>query len=487
MRVLLNILIYLIAWPVLAYDWQGAPGWGDGYVELRDAFYPPLSASPRAYDASTNVYFAKDVWAQDIANALHERAYWAGVDLQTNTYWGTDGFSVRWEHEHLEGLKSYAKEIITRYISLTNRSDAGAGYSGNYTAWYAQFDIIDPATGTNYVYSLDYASTVINPPNWTIEGFFEWSGLPTNYFEYTPARFLGATSVGFTNQHTAAGGGTNEWTTLDYGWEGMLAALKACQDLFLAEKSGVVRKEYGQEFDDLECGTSLPAGNWRCDPDIPTPSLTNVLGDASYISINYNATILGETIDPGAWYGAKWTINSEHGTYHRGIDSTGRYTEQIETLQENATFQWYEFLHSAKYLDRITNEVVEWVGNVSPPEQTNVMSVLAPWSLAQEVSAPALDENSEVVQGVGVYTTSSSRPRPASSFVCPGTGWAPIDDSPGAGGDHDLYDCWEGDPDSDPGIEIYHYSYSVSSATLNYAPRVVWRPQMIYAVGYLPD
>ena len=243
MRVLLNILIILIAWPVLAFDPYNLAGWGGGVAAVESAFYPPIGASTR-YTDGTNWHFAKDVWAEDFAEAVNERLVYAGLPAMTNEW---EGVRVPWEHERLHELKQGIKAAVPGYINLKTRS------SGNYNEWFNQWNYEGaPYGGTNYPL---YLSHVFEPPNWTFAtttnspginnpvtytnsgtAFFDYTGLPTNFFEYTPARFLGATSIFYTNEYTASGGPlpdgrTNEWNTLDYGWGGMTKALAALKDL----------------------------------------------------------------------------------------------------------------------------------------------------------------------------------------------------------------------------------------------------------------
>ena len=78
-------------------------------------------------------------------------------------------------------------------------------------------------------------------PLLTVEALYDLAGIPTNYFEYTPWRYLSGlgpftndTTVGHghgrTNAYTALGG-TNfpgsrtNWYTTDYGWQGLKDAL----------------------------------------------------------------------------------------------------------------------------------------------------------------------------------------------------------------------------------------------------------------------
>ena len=473
MRALLNILIILIAWPALAYDWQGAPGWGEGDVELMDAFYPIHTASPRAYDSSTNLYFAKDVWAQDIANALHERAYWADVPLRDNTYWGANGFSVRWEHEHLEGLKSYAKEIITEYISLANRSDEGAGYSGDYTAWYAQFDIIDPSTGAKYVSVGDYTSTVTNPPNWTIEGFFEWSGLPTNYFAYTPARFLGATSVGFTNEHTLDG-----YTTLDYGVAGMVDVLRAMQDIMIGDVSGIGLFETVSDSELAECSTSAFGSTGPCGTEIA--GATTNISLTTEVTANYQFDILEYGSYAESKFVAKWSIVSQKLSLERGFPAANMQSEQIEGLKTNSVFQWYELSAKSIYSDRSTEAGVRSLGTCGT-FKTNYFDFVHGFVLAHEATASEMDSNGSVSVGGGAfyYRTLSIRESPEAEELCPVSDALCQEEDIA---DMDLVLGWEECFGDDVVADSYGSAYSDYQATEHRRPRVIWRPEMVYNV-----
>ena len=221
MRVLRSVLLMLCVVSYahgLTLDGLEIKGWGQGDTNAASAFYPVRDASPRWINAETNYLFARDIWAHDLHQAWAERARAALVSFDTNLIQG-----VRWEHQHLTDLKAFAETVVVAYLDLNYRTN------GTYNVWYSQF------TGyTNNISLFDYQMTVTNPPNWTVTAALEWANMPTNFFEYTPARFLGATSISYTNEHTLSGGGTNVWTTLDYGWDGLVRLLAVCEDALIS-------------------------------------------------------------------------------------------------------------------------------------------------------------------------------------------------------------------------------------------------------------
>ena len=222
MRVSLNILIILIAWPALAYNPYSQSGWGAGNSNLVSVFYPPNDAVPRHIEevGGTNMFYgAKETWVDDAFHMLAERVFWMyGASA-------SEGASViayepyRFDDDALRDIKDALWGMMTesQWIDLSNRSTNDL----TYTDWFQ-------SQSTNAIGQ--------HPPLFDEVTVLEYNDLPTNFFHYTPARFLGATVVSFTNEHTASGGPlpdgrTEPWNTLDYGWEAVFAVIGSLQDL----------------------------------------------------------------------------------------------------------------------------------------------------------------------------------------------------------------------------------------------------------------
>jgi hypothetical protein len=502
------ILCGFWAVPAEAYDWAGKAGWGNGDTGVVNRFYPPNASEPRA-KLGEDWYFAKEVWAEDISNALNERAFFASESENQNLARDTNGnIRIRYEHLNLEDIKTLAKSVLVEFICITNRSDEGLTYAGDYGGWYSQF----PTNG--FTNLNEYVSSVTNPPRWqitnaaTANSFWAWAetngmAMPTNYFDYTPARFLGATDVGFSNSFTASGGGTNEWTTLDYGWEGMLTVLRAMQDLYIQPDGKI------DNFSSSSTQTnfySTPSGEYAGG---------NTLGNCSFPTINpedITASFVGlssvdSTFEYSASYGtldigpipaehpckvfelASYTAD-ERAAYLSGsrlnlglTQSAGNAIEQIDLLLGD--FQWYGAGFSLEQSSRQTGTIAQ-VGT----EFTITNEFIFAYSLQSSATGEQLDANVESVGTTNVYLSGKQYIPKGALLACPDPdAWAQDDEGPILADYRPLLDYLDELCDSGTNVIWYVdfsgsgelYTSGSSSEVINsFSFTLIWRPTWVY-------
>lgn len=232
-------------------------------------FYPPADAPPRYADTNgievtwnygndsgvtftTTVVFAKDVWRVEIGGALLERMAAVGA---TNDTVLDDWFPPRfgWEHDYISAMKSNVLAVAGQYLNLAYTNASGVF--------------------TNYH---DTSLECFSNRFWTTESLLSYCSLPTNFFEFTPARFLGA------------GGPTNHfgdemlagYSDSDYGWEGMYRVVNAL-DYYEPGAAwrlvGVFETIQTGAWNEITLGTNVPSGAcnntnvWDGRYEIPIP------------------------------------------------------------------------------------------------------------------------------------------------------------------------------------------------------------------------
>lgn len=233
MRVLLNILMLLVALP--CYGWT-LNGWGDGNTNLVEAFYPTTTAMPRTRDGE-GWAFAKDIWVTDAAYALVERVYYSqNAPSPEDILEGIHIDEYKFENEALEVLKQVLRSLVNDgvYLDLSLRTN------GTYIGWLS---------GQSVTSLIDGGVPAPKIPTFTTNSILEYVGLPMDWWTNTPVRFLGAIGEPLAVRVD----GTNEWTTVDYGWEGFFKVLGALQDLEIqpAVWGDDIGAEYEQECDGL--------------------------------------------------------------------------------------------------------------------------------------------------------------------------------------------------------------------------------------------
>jgi hypothetical protein len=337
MRVFLKALICLIALQSQAFEFSSLPGWTtDGN------FYPVTNAAPRYY--GTNWMFTKDVWAVDLENAWEERGAYVGA-VVTNDIASV----VRWEHQSVASLKAYAYEVVQGYVCLTNRAT-----NGTYDAWYEAQPSI-----TNYSSFAEYRDAIVHPPSWNATNVLEYVGLPTNFWAYTPARWLGGKVPPITNANTQAG-----FDTRHYGWHGLVELLKACEDVIgspvhITHQSGITN-EYREQPGSAERVLEI------CESPQPNAITNSIFVGSPTASVRYNGAY--------AWSdncSVMIAVNvSSESEYQYGFDGESHQmgTEFNVEIRTDYVFQVYDFVWDFTYqtifeeLPSSTYITNEWTG-----------------------------------------------------------------------------------------------------------------------------
>lgn len=163
-------------------------------------FYPVTNAPIRTYDAATtNWTFAKDVWREEIGEAILERMVVVG---EYDSYLEHPPVRYPWENQFVSAAKSNLYTILDEYLDLRYTNSVGVFtnfYMTNLTCYTERF--------------------------WTKSNILEFCDLPTNFFEWTPVRYLGPnglTTNQANNSNLLAG-----FTTADYGWHGLYELVNA--------------------------------------------------------------------------------------------------------------------------------------------------------------------------------------------------------------------------------------------------------------------
>lgn len=118
-----------------------------------------------------------------IVKALEERYYLARVNFSVSTNWT------------LPQLKNYCRQILPCYV---DHFEAAAGMFDNY--FQQGMNALPMLTGTGLCARLN---------------------MPTNYLDYTPPCYLSRVAQGVSGGGTNYPPGRTNWTTVDYGWEGL--------------------------------------------------------------------------------------------------------------------------------------------------------------------------------------------------------------------------------------------------------------------------
>jgi len=322
-----------------AYTIDDIPGWGRGSTLAELALYDGRAKDLRVVEnpGSTNqqFFFARDVYIADIINAIEERKYYAylsGFTNITELYVGlhptndimrSAGGATRSDPQIIERFKSELRQLAEAYINLEAYEkgvyyvdgeaignwydpDEPVSQDGEFVGWYAQWDIEDEpyiSLETN-IAALAYVTHVHRLPKWMedfdfddyvegtnnvpnpvnkyesgVETLLRYAGLPENFFDYHPSRWLYQFEpYGITNEFTEAGGllwsrggvsdlRTEPWSTLDYGIDGIMRLLDMLVMLpFQEDDAYPTRHITTERWVDADCVV------WRNDDNDPAGS-----------------------------------------------------------------------------------------------------------------------------------------------------------------------------------------------------------------------
>lgn len=187
----LKLILILLA-PCAFGGWT-AEIWPASNTSPRDAV-TSTSTGTNATPYTNIISIAKDMWALDCYSALVERA--SAICVATPAY---PSF-YRFERANIANYKSWEKLRCSSFFDTSASTN------------------IPPTSFTNLVM-------------WSSSNLLAKNFMPSNFFDYTPWRALNG-DIGTTNVYTSRGGtnfpaGRTNWTTADYGWDGVVAVVKA--------------------------------------------------------------------------------------------------------------------------------------------------------------------------------------------------------------------------------------------------------------------
>ncbi len=351
-----------------------------GLLVFMDSICAYSASFVRPTVSGCNMVVDEGIWS---SGALSERVY--AVNSTPDLYIPSCSDSLTL----LNTVKEIAPLVAYEYINLTTRS------SGTYNAWYAQFST------TGYTNISQWLATVSNPPHWTESTVLTYRSLPSNYWDYSPARLVEATITGYTNGSTQSG-----FDTVDYGWDGLHQVLLAMEDLYFNVghvKQGVAGSDYeGYE----ECRDTLPSCG------VPTVGVTNsptavlsgaiTIGNSHYFSGAYEPNTNRIVAIGGNIIGSS--------QFKYGVRDNQNVITQVIS-RTDGVFQWYDFIGLHVVAETLTNVIPATCGNGNWDEQygsfeTN--SIVTGYGLVASAEGHEIDD-------YGFYGTSPNAVYVASS------------------------------------------------------------------------